>query len=212
VAVVFSGRPLALLWAAEHIPAIVQAWHLGLEAGNAIADILFGDVNPSAKLTATFPYSSGQCPMYYAHTNTGRPGGKSRSTSKYLDTPLAPLFPFGHGLSYTTYEYRDLEVNCGTESVTAAFIVKNTGERSGEEIVQCYFRDIAAKRVRPVKQLADFLKLHLKPGEEQKVTLTISFHQLGYYDSQMNYVVEPGEFELFVGGSSNDCLSARFVL
>lgn len=212
VTVVFSGRPLAMLAAVERSSAVVQAWHLGLEAGNAIAGVLFGDVNPSGKLTATFPYASGQCPMYYAHINTGRPGGKSKFTSKYLDTPLEPLFPFGFGLSYTSYEYSGLRVEVGSDTVAAFVTVKNTGERAGDEIVQCYLRDLFAKRVRPVKQLADFTKIHLGPGEERTVTFIIPQKKMGYYDPDMNFVVEPGVFDLFVGGNSRDYLTARFTL
>ena len=212
VAVVFSGRPLAMPVAVERSNAVVQAWHLGVEAGNAIAGVLFGDVNPSGKLTATFPYASGQCPMYYAHPNTGRPGGKSKFTSKYLDTPLEPLFPFGFGLSYTSYEYSGLRVDAGSDTVTACVTVRNTGERAGDEIIQCYFRDLYAKRVRPVKQLVAFRKIHLEPGEEQEITFVIPQKKLGYYNPDMEFVVEPGEFDLFVGGNSRDCLSVRFTL
>ena len=212
VAVVFSGRPLAMPWVAENLPAVLMAWHCGVESGNAIADILFGAVNPSGKLTATFPNASGQCPMYYAHINTGRPGGKSKFTSKYLDAPVEPLYPFGYGLSYTTYEYSDLKLEQGEDSLTASVTVKNTGSRAGDETVQCYFRDLAAQRVRPVKQLVDFTKIHLEAGEEKTVSFTVHYSKLGYYDMAMNYVVEPGEFDLFVGGNSRDCLSARFTL
>lgn len=211
-AVVFSGRPLAMPWVAENLPAVLMAWHCGVESGNAIADILFGVVNPSGKLTATFPNASGQCPMYYAHINTGRPGGKSKFTSKYLDAPVEPLYPFGYGLSYTTYEYSDLKLEQGEDSVTASVTVKNTGSRAGDETVQCYFRDLAAQRVRPVKQLVDFTKIHLEAGEEKTVSFAVAYSKLGYYDMAMNYVVEPGEFDLFVGGNSRDCLSARFTL
>lgn len=212
VAVVFSGRPLAMPWVAENLPAVLMAWHSGVESGNAIADILFGVVNPSGKLTATFPNASGQCPMYYAHINTGRPGGKSKFTSKYLDAPVEPLYPFGYGLSYTIYEYSGLKLEQSENSLTVSVIVKNTGSRAGDEIVQCYFRDLAAQRVRPVKQLVDFTKIHLEAGEEKIVSFTVPHSKLGYYDMAMNYVVEPGEFDLFVGGSSRDCLSARFTL
>ena len=212
VAVVFSGRPLAMPWVEENLPAVLMAWHCGVESGNAIADILFGTVNPSGKLTATFPNASGQCPMYYAHINTGRPGGKSKFTSKYLDAPVEPLYPFGYGLSYTTYEYSDLKLEQGEVSLTASVTVKNTGSRAGDETVQCYFRDLAAQRVRPVKQLVDFTKIHLEAGEEKTVSFAVPYSKLGYYDMAMNYVVEPGEFDLFVGGSSRDCLSARFTL
>lgn len=212
VAVVFSGRPLAMPAAVERSSAVVQAWHLGLEAGNAIAGVLFGNVNPSGKLTATFPYASGQCPMYYAHPNTGRPGGKSKFTSKYLDTPLEPLFPFGFGLSYTSYEYSDLRAEVGPDAVTARVTVKNTGERAGDEVVQCYVRDRFAKRVRPVKQLVEFTKIHLEPGEEQTVTFVIPQKKLGYYDTDMKFVVEPGDFDLFAGGNSRDCMITQFTL
>lgn len=212
VAVVFSGRPLAMPWAAEHLPAIVMAWHLGVEAGNAIADVLFGGVNPSGKLTTTFPAASGQCPMYYAHINTGRPGGKSKFTSKYLDAPVEPIYPFGYGMSYTAYEYSDLTLEQGADCVTAAVTVKNAGARAGDEIVQCYFRDLTAQRVRPVKQLADFARIHLEPGEERRITFVLPYERLGYYDLSMNYIVEPGEFDLFVGGNSRDCLRERFTL
>lgn len=212
VAVVFSGRPLAMTWVAEQLPAVVMAWHLGVEAGNAIADVLFGDVNPSGKLTTTFPGASGQCPMYYAHINTGRPGGKSKFTSKYLDAPLEPIYPFGYGLSYTAYEYSDLKLEQTENDVTVTVAVKNIGDRAGDEIIQCYFRDLAAQRVRPVKQLVDFAKIHLEAGEQKTVSFTVPYSKLGYYDMSMNYVVEPGEFDLFVGGSSCDCRSIRFTL
>ena len=150
--------------------------------------------------------------MYYAHINTGRPGGKSKFTSKYLDVPVEPLYPFGYGLSYTTYEYSNLKVEQSGETIIAAATVKNTGDRAGEEIVQCYFRDLAAKRVRPVKQLVDFTKVILQPGEEKIISFIIPRDKLGYYDMKMNYVVEPGEFDLFVGGNSQDCLCVRFKL
>lgn len=189
-----------------------MAWHLGVEAGNAIADVLFGEVNPSGKLTTTFPADSGQCPMYYAHINTGRPGGKSKFTSKYLDAPVEPIYPFGYGMSYTAYEYSDLTLEQGADCVTAAVTVKNAGARAGDEIVQCYFRDLTAQRVRPVKQLADFARIHMEPGEERRITFVLPYERLGYYDLSMNYIVEPGEFDLFVGGNSRDCLRERFTL
>lgn len=212
VAVLFNGRPLAIPWAAEHIPVILEAWHPGVEAGNAIVDILFGAVNPSGKLTTTFPYTGGQCPMYYAHINTGRPGGKGKFTSKYLDTPLEPVYPFGYGLSYTTYEYTELLLEQKEDRLIVSVKVRNTGDRDGEEIVQCYFRDLAAKRVRPVKQLAAFEKTAIKAGETKKVAFVIPYRSLGYYDTEMNYIVEEGRFHIFVGKSSADCLCAEFEL
>lgn len=212
VVVLFNGRPLALGSVVEKATAIVEAWHPGVEAGNAILDVLFGDVNPTAKLTTTFPYASGQCPMYYSHINTGRPGGKGKFTSKYLDTPLEPVYPFGYGLSYTTYEYSDLELSETEEAFVASATVTNTGDRDGEEIVQCYVRDLVAQRVRPVKQLKAFEKITLKAGESKKVTFTIPFNELGYYNNEMEYVVEEGTFEIFVGKNSADCLSGSVEL
>lgn len=212
IAVLFNGRPLAIPWVADNVHAIVEAWHPGVEAGNAILDILFGIINPSAKLTTTFPYSSGQCPVYYAHTNTGRPGGKSKFTSKYLDTPLEPVYPFGYGLSYTTFLYSDLQVRKEHEGIRVSVKVRNTGDRDGTEIIQCYIRDIVAKRVRPVKQLVDFTKIPLQAGVESGVDFLVPYKAMGYYDMSMNYVIEEGEFEIFVGGNSEDCLSSRFWL
>ena len=209
VAVVFNGRPLAMPEVAELADAVLEAWHPGVEAGNALVDILYGKANPSGKLTTTFPYASGQCPMYYAHINTGRPGGKAKFTSKYLDTPLTPLYPFGYGLSYTTYEYSDLAVEEGTDALTVSVKVKNTGDRTGEEIAQCYIRDLVAKRVRPVKQLVAFEKISLAPGEEKEVRFMVPYGRLGYYDMRMQFTVEDGEFEVFVGKNSADCLSVR---
>lgn len=210
IVVLFNGRPLAIPEVAEKASAILEAWHPGIEAGHSIADILFGDVNPTGKLTMTFPYASGQCPLYYSHINTGRPGGKSKFTSKYLDTPLEPLYPFGFGLSYTRYAYRDLCLRLEEESVTASIIIENIGERPGKEIVQCYVQDLVAERVRPVKQLMSFCKVSLDVGEKQTVSFAIPYHRLGYYGPGMDYRVEPGEFELFVGGNSQEGLSVRF--
>lgn len=211
IAVVFNGRPLAMPEVSERIPAILEAWHPGVEAGNAILDILFGIVNPSGKLTTTFPYSSGQCPMYYAHMNTGRPGGRGKFTSKYLDTPLEPLFPFGYGLSYTTYEYSNLTVSRQEKYFVAQADIQNVGERDGEEIVQCYIKDIVAKCTRPVKKLVDFKKVAIKAGECRRVRFEITFEKLGYYDMEMNYIVEEGEFEIFIGKNSLDCLSETLI-
>ena len=212
VAVLFNGRPLAMPWVAEHVPAILEAWHPGVEAGNAIADVLFGQVNPSGKLTTTFPYTTGQCPMYYSHLNTGRPGGKAKFTSKYLDTPLEPVYPFGYGLSFTSFDYQDLSLEQGPEAVKATVTVRNTGDRAGDEIVQCYFRDPVARRARPVKKLVDYTKVSLAPGEESRISFTVPYTKLGYYDMEMHYVVEPGEFVLFVGPNSAQGLTQSFVL
>ena len=212
ITVLFNGRPLAVGAVAEKADAILEAWYPGIEAGNAILDILFGRVNPSAKLTTTFPYASGQCPMYYSHINTGRPGGKGKFTSKYLDTPLEPVYPFGYGLSYTTYNYRDLEVVESREAFIASATITKIGEVAGEEIVQCYIRDLVAQRVRPVKQLKAFEKIKLDPGESKKISFTIPYQELGYYNNEMEYIVEEGTFEIFIGKNSEDCLSQKIVL
>lgn len=166
--------------------------------------------------------------MYYAHTNTGRPGGKSKFTSKYLDTPLEPVYPFGYGLNYTTYEYDNLSVEKITENVImetmkeaagewkwyfhVAVTVKNTGDRAGEEIVQCYVRDVVGSRVRPLKELKGYQKIHLEPGEEKLVEFVLPFEKLGFYNRDLEYVTEPGEFRIYVGGNSRDVLEASVVL
>ncbi len=212
VTLLFNGRPLAVPEVDALSDAVLEAWQPGVEAGNAILDVLYGEANPSGKLTTTFPHTTGQCPMYYAHINTGRPGGRGKFTSKYLDTPLTPLYPFGYGLSYTTYEYADFSLEQGEEGVTARVTVKNTGARDGEEIVQCYLCDETAQRVRPVKQLMDFKKIALAAGETKEVEFTISYRDMGYYDREMNYIVEEGWFTVFIGRDSADCLSGRFEL
>ncbi len=200
--VLFNGRPLAIPELAEHVPAILEAWHPGVEAGPAILDVLFGDVNPSGKLTATFPAASGQCPMYYAHINTGRPGGKSKFTSKYLDAPVEPIYPFGYGLSYTTFAYDNLAAEQTGEAVHVSVSVTNTGSRDGDEIVQCYVQDTAAKRVRPVRQLKGFEKVSLRAGETKTVDFVIPFAELSYYDWNMEEVPCEGILKVYVGGDS----------
>ena len=205
--VLFNGRPLAIPELAEHVPAILEAWHPGVEAGPAILDVLFSDVNPSGKLTTTFPASSGQCPMYYAHINTGRPGGKSKFTSKYLDAPVEPVYPFGYGLSYTTFAYDNLAAEQTGEAVHVSVSVTNTGSRDGDEIVQCYVQDVAAKRVRPVRQLKGFEKISLRAGETKTVDFVIPFAELSYYDWNMEEVPCEGILKVYVGGDSRAELS-----
>lgn len=212
VAILFNGRPMAIPWLDENMAAILEAWHPGVEAGNALVNLLFGDVSPSGKLTVSFPYHSGQCPIYYDHINTGRPAGKSKFTSKYLDTPTEPLYPFGYGLSYTTFEYHGMEVEDEEKQITVNVYVKNTGEISGDEIVQCYFRDVAASCARPVRKLIDFRRISLKPGEEKKVTFMVSREKLGFYNQDMDYVVESGEYQFFVGGNVKECLCESIFL
>ena len=212
VAVLFNGRPLAIPTVAEQVPAILEAWHPGIEAGNAILDILYGAVNPSAKLTTTFPFATGQCPIYYDHISTGRPGGKSKFTSKYLDTPLEPVYPFGYGLSYTAFSYSNLQVGTRDDAVHLAVTVTNSGTREGEEIVQCYAQDKVAKRARPVKQLRSYRKVLLQPGESITMEFAVPFEKLGYYDQKMDYILEAGEFAFFVGGNSRDTFSETIHL
>lgn len=212
VVILFNGRPLAIPELAKKVPAIVEAWHLGVEAGPAIVDVLCGDANPSGKLTTTFPAATGQCPMYYAHINTGRPGGKSKFTSKYLDAPVEPLYPFGYGLSYTSYSYGDLAVEKEQDGVQVSVSVTNTGDRDGEEIVQCYVQHVAAKRVRPVRQLKGFEKVSLKAREKKTVNFRISYEELCYYDWDMNMVPCEGILKVYVGGDSGAELAGEVCL
>lgn len=210
--ILVNGRPLAIPEISETVPAIVEAWHLGIEAGPAILDVLFGEENPSGRLTATFPAATGQCPMYYAHINTGRPGGKSKFTSKYLDAPLEPLYPFGYGLSYTTFVYEDLSAEMGKDSIRVTVKVKNTGNRAGAEVVQCYVRDMTAKRVRPVKLLKAFEKVFLQPEEERTVHFEIPLRDLEYYDWDMNLTPASGRIRIYAGGNSRDCIETEIIV
>lgn len=212
VTVLFNGRPIAVPNVQEASDAVVEAWHLGIQAGTAVCDVLFGDYNPSARLTTTFPNNSGECPRYYNHTNTCRPISEARHTCKHEDVPLKPLYPFGYGLSYTEYEYSALNVNVDNGIVTASVKVKNTGKVAGEETVQLYINDVVASRVRPVRELKGFKKVWLEPGEEQTVTVEVAVSSLGFYDMQMNYVVEPGEFKLWMGHDSTAELCTSFEI
>jgi len=215
VVVLMNGRPLTIPWLQENIPAIVEAWYPGISAGSAVADILFGDVNPSGKLTVTFPRYVGQVPIYYNHKNTGRPyNPKDHYTSYYMDLENTPLYPFGFGLSYTTFEYSNLTLDKKeikkNESLKVSVDVKNTGSREGKEVVQLYIRDLVGSVTRPVKELKDFTKISLKPGETKHVEFTITPDKLKFYDINMNYVVEPGDFKVFVGTNSVDVKEADF--
>lgn len=216
IVILINGRPLSIPWAAENVSAIVEAWQLGIESGNAIADILFGDYNPSGKLVATFPYSVGQVPIYYNHPRTGRPASKVKFTSKYIDGPHEPLYPFGFGLSYTTFKYDSLVIETPEvtkeSKVTISVEVINTGIRTGEEIVQLYVADVVASRVRPIKELKGFKKILLQPGERKTVTFELGVNNLGFYNETMEYIVEPGLFKVYVGPSSQDGLEGEFTL
>ena len=216
VAIIMSGRPLAIPWLAANVPAILQAWHPGIQGGHAVADLLWGDVNPSAKLTVSFPRSVGQIPIYYSRDITGRPRTDFRYTSKYLDSRNTPLYPFGHGLSYTTFEYGDLVLSADTISpdgtISVSAMVRNTGDGAGAEVVQLYIRDLVASVVRPVKELKGFTKVYLEPGEEQTVRFTLGPRELGFYNQDMQWVVEPGVFMLWIGWNSVKGLERTFVM
>lgn len=206
VTVLMNGRPLALGWEEEHLPVIVEAWHLGVQMGHAVAAVLLGDVNPSGKLASSFPTVNGQCPIYYNHPSTGRPGSKSKFTSRYLDAPFDALYPFGYGLSYTTFEFDHLKVEEDGDVLHVSVDVKNTGDRTGEETVQMYMQDVTASLVRPVKELKGFCKAALVPGETKTVTLELKKEDMGFYDNQGRYVKEDGKFRIYAGGNSRDCL------
>lgn len=220
VLVVFSGRQLVLTWYHERFPSIVEAWFPGTETGNALADVLFGDINPSGKTTVSFPYDEGQIPVYYNHLLTGRPIGKTLGNknfvSKYLDIPNEPLYPFGHGLSYTSYEYSDLKLSAPSitidEQLRVSVMLKNSGVRDGEETVQLYIRDLVGSVSRPVKELKGFKKVQLARGESKRVEFTIGEEDLKFWNYEMKHLAEPGQFKLFVGGSSAQCLEGEFEL
>jgi beta-glucosidase len=211
-----NGRPLALPWAAEHVPAIVETWFLGTETGNAVADVLFGDVAPSGKLPVTIPRSVGQVPIYYNHKTTGRPPSAERFTSKYLDVPVTPLYPFGHGLSYTTFTYSDLRLSAPRvgprDTLAVTVTVTNTGTREGAEVVQLYLTDEVARVTRPVKELKGFRRVALKAGESRGVEFRLGRDDLAFYGADLRRVVEPGWFRVQVGTSSVEGLSTRFEL
>ncbi|MGH9871490.1 MAG: glycoside hydrolase family 3 N-terminal domain-containing protein [Pyrinomonadaceae bacterium] len=215
VIVLMNGRPLTINWIAENAPAILETWFAGTEGGNAIADVLFGDVNPGGKLPVTFPRSVGQIPLYYNHMNTGRPPDpNNKYTSKYLDNDWTPLFPFGFGLSYTQFALSNLQLSARgirpDGKLTVSVDVQNTGRRTGDEVVQLYIHEVAASRTRPVKELKGFERITLPPGEKRRLTFTLTPEQLGFYNRDMRFVVEPGEFRVFVGASSVGGLEAPF--
>ncbi|ULT58996.1 beta-glucosidase BglX [Neobacillus drentensis] len=214
IVVLINGRPLSIPWAQENVSAIVEAWQLGSQTGSAVADVLFGDYNPSGKLVSTFPYSVGQVPIYYNHPRTGRPASKIKFTSKYIDGPREPLYPFGFGLSYTTFNYDNLVANSlevtKDSILTINIDVTNTGKRAGEEVVQLYCSDVVASRVRPVKELKGFKKIDLQPGERQTVTFELDINSLGFYNEEMEYIVEPGLFKIFIGSNSQEGLESEF--
>ena len=220
VLVYFAGRSTVMTWEQENFPAILNVWFGGSEAADAICDVVFGDVSPSGKLTTTFPKNVGQIPLYYNHLNTGRPLGAgkwfSKFRSNYLDIDNDPLYPFGYGLSYTTFRYGDLQLSNNSMNekgkITASVTVTNTGNYDADEIVQMYIRDMVGSVARPVKELKGFERIHLKKGESRTVSFDITAEQLKFYNSALNWVCEPGEFEVMVGGNSRDVQTKKFSL
>ena len=221
VLVVMNGRPLILNWAAENVPAIVEAWHLGTQSGNAIAQVLYGDYNPSGKLPMSFPRSVGQLPLYYNQKSTGRPGADGEDAgsvfwSHYGDEKNSPLFPFGFGLSYTQFEYSQVQLSATTlnrgESITATVEVKNTGAVKGKEVVQLYLQDPYASATRPVKELKGFQMVDLEPGERKEVRFTITEADLKFYNAKQEWAAESGTFYLFIGSDSTVKEKQRFTL
>ena len=219
VLVLFTGRPLAMKWEEENVPAILNVWFGGSEAGDAIADVLFGDVNPSGKLTTTFPQNVGQVPIYYAHKNTGRPlNGKwfQKFQSNYLDVSNEPLYPFGFGLSYTQFTYGDLKLDksviSANDSLVVSVSVTNSGSRDGAEVVQLYIRDLVGSVTRPVKELKGFQKVMLKAGETRAISFKITKEELSFYNSELKWGSEPGKFHVMVGTNSRDVKHAEFEL
>lgn len=216
IAVVMAGRPLALTWMDENIPAILNAWHLGTMSAQAITDVLSGEINPSGKLVSTFPRNVGQIPIFYAMKSTGRPYSEEKYTSKYLDVSNEPLYPFGYGLSYTDFAYSDFhlsndQVKMGDE-LEVNVTVTNSGDLAGEEVVQLYLQDLFAQVTRPVKELKHFKKIYLEPGKSQVVSFTIDMKDLSYYYKDWTFGPELGEFKVFVGGNSRDVKTVSFEL
>jgi beta-glucosidase len=219
IVLVNAGRPLIFNWTADNIPAILYTWWLGTKAGDAIANVLFGDYNPAAKLPMSFPRAEGQIPIYYNHYNTGRPAANDSDVnyvSAYVDLPNSPKFAFGYGLSYTTFEYSKIKLSKtqmqANEKIEASVTITNTGNYDGEEVVQLYIRDIVASVVRPVKELKGFQKIFLKKGESRQVKFTISIDDLKFYNNELKYAAEAGEFKVMIGSSSTDVQSLLFWL
>ncbi|MFN8304351.1 MAG: glycoside hydrolase family 3 N-terminal domain-containing protein [Saprospiraceae bacterium] len=217
VVVLMNGRPLAIPRIADNASAIVEAWWLGTETGNALSDVLLGDYNPSGKLTMSFPRTVGQLPMYYSEKNTGRPyDPNSKWTSRYIDVPNSPQFPFGYGLSYTSFAYDDPKIAKSTfkkgEPLQVSVRVSNTGKRDGEEVVQLYVRDLVGSVTRPLKELRGFQKVMIPAGQSKEITFTLTDRDLSFYRRDMSFGSEPGEFDLMVGGNSADLKKVRVTM
>jgi beta-glucosidase len=219
VVLINAGRPLIFNWTADNVPAILYTWWLGTKAGNAIANVLFGNYNPSAKLPMSFPRTEGQIPIYYNHYSSGRPAANDSDVnyvSAYIDLPNSPKFCFGYGLSYTNFNYSAITLNktalTANEKLEAAITITNTGNYDGEEVVQLYIRDMVASVVRPVKELKGFQKIFLKKGESRVVKFLIGVDDLKFYNNELKYSAEPGEFKIFIGTSSAEVKVAGFIL
>ncbi len=219
IVMINAGRPLVFNWTADNVPAILYNWWLGTEAGNAIADVLFGDYNPSAKLPMTLPRSEGQIPIYYNYYTTGRPAKNDSDRfyrSAYIDESIYPKYPFGYGLSYTQFQYSDIRLTKNqyraNDKIEVIITLTNTGNYDGEEVVQLYIRDVAASVVRPVKELKGFQKVFLKKGKAKEVRFLLTADDLRFYNDRLQFIYEPGEFKLYIGGSSNDVKETTFEL
>lgn len=220
VVLLMAGRPMIFNWTSEHIPAIIYTWWLGSQAGHAIADVLYGNYNPSGKLPITFPRAEGQIPVYYNYLNTGRPAQDENDVfyrSSYIDLPNTPAYAFGHGLSYSTFDYSGLRISKTTirpaDSLAVTFTIKNSGRYTGEEVVQLYLQDEVSRPLRPVKELKDFNKVLLEPGESRELTFIINREKLSFYNDQLEYITQPGEFKLMIGSASDDIrLTRKFEL
>lgn len=211
IVLLMAGRPMVFNWTADHVPAILYTWWLGNQAGNAIADVLFGKYNPGAKLPITFPRTEGQIPIYYNHFNTGRPAKSDTDvnyTSSYIDLQNSPKFAFGYGLSYTTFKYSNLKLSKKdmpvTGNITVSFDLQNTGKYAGEEVAQYYLRDVVSQPVRPVKELKGFEKVMLQPGETKTISFSIDKEKLAFYNDKLERITQPGEFKLMIGSASDD--------
>jgi beta-glucosidase len=216
VLVLFTGRPLTIKWENDNTPAILNVWFGGTEAGHAIADVLFGDTNPSGKLTTTWPQNVGQIPLYYNHKNTGRPlegAWFQKFRSNYLDVSNDPVYPFGYGLSYTHFTYSNLTLSSttlkGAQTLKADVTITNDGPATGKETVQLYIRDLVGSITRPVKELKGFQKITLNAGESRKVSFDITPEALKFYNNELKYDWEPGDFVIMIGGNSRDVLSGN---
>jgi beta-glucosidase len=216
VLVLESGRPLDIRWASDHVPAIVQAWFLGVQSGNAIADVLFGDASPSARLPLSWPRTVGQIPIYYNHKSTGRPTSPDRWHTGYLDESSAPLYPFGYGLTYTRFKYQNLQVETPTVSpagtIRVSAEVRNEGPREGTEVVQLYVHDRVAPTSRPVRELKAFTRVTLAPGQSQTVEFSVLANDVGSYDPAMKWIVPPGTYDVWVAPNAAEGIEGQFEM